>query len=161
MRTKITKRMLKQLTKIVPTNCPKSILEGLWRPLGSHPWNKVLPRLHFWWFWLHFGTPFGTTLGSLWASFFWCFFEVPFWRLWPPFGLPKHLQNETQEGVKIKTWKSLILLLFTRLLLHSGVLKMVIFQYFFGAFFWDGFWSPFWWFCLTLGVSFGLHVGHF
>ena len=47
-----------------------------------------------------FGGPFGTSLGSFWASFFWCFFEVAFWWPWPPFGLPKHLQNETQKGAK-------------------------------------------------------------
>ena len=53
-----------------PKTSPKLILERLWRPLGSHPWNKVLPRLHVWWFWLHFGTPFGTSLRSCWASLF-------------------------------------------------------------------------------------------
>ena len=103
MHTKIIKNMLEKLTKMVPKwsqTSPKSILEGVWRPLGSHPWNKMLPRPHFWRFWLHFGTPFGTISGSFWASFFWCFFEVAFWWLWPPFGLPKHLQNEAQKGSK-------------------------------------------------------------
>ena len=96
-----------------PKMVPKPLQNRAWRPLGSHPWNKVLPRPHFWWFWLHFGTPFGTSLGSFWASFFWCFFEVPFWRLWPPFGLPKLLQNEIQKGPKTRTRKSSILMTLT------------------------------------------------
>ena len=116
MHAKIIKNILEKLTKMVPkwsqnlsTIDPGGGLEATWEP----PRNKVLPRPHFWWFWLHFGTPFGTSLGSFWASFFWCFFEVAFWWPWPPFGLPKHLQNETQKGAKTKTWNSLILLLFT------------------------------------------------
>ena len=55
--------------KMGPKTSPKSILEGLWRLLGNHPWNKVLPRPHFWWCWLHFGTLFRTSLGSCWVSF--------------------------------------------------------------------------------------------
>ena len=159
-----TEHMSEKLTKMIPNgsqNLCKIDPGGVWRPLGSHLWNKMLPRPHFWQFGLHFGTPFGTSLGSFWASFFWCFFEGAFWWPWPPFGPPKHLQNETQKGVKIKTWKSSILLLFTIHEPHLRVLKIIIFWCFFGTPFWDGFWSPFWWFWLTFGVPFGDHFGHF
>ena len=80
MHAKTIKHMLEKLTKMVPK----------W----SQNLSKVEPGGG--------GTPFGTSLASFGASFFWCFFEVAFWWPWPPFGLPKHLQNETQKGVKPK-----------------------------------------------------------
>ena len=86
---------------------------------------------------------------------------MAFWWPWPPFGLPKHLQNETQKGVKIKSWNSLILRVFTTLEPHLRVLKIIIFRCFFGTPFWDAFGSPFWWFWLSFGVPFGDHFHHF
>ena len=49
-----------------------------------------------------FGSILGPPLGPVWGHFghhfFDVFFEVAFWWPWPPFGVPKHLQNETQKG---------------------------------------------------------------
>ena len=86
---------------------------------------------------------------------------MAFWWPWPQFGLPKDLQNETQKRAKTQTWNSLILHLFTTLWPHSGALKMMIFQCFFGALFWDASWCPFGWFWLTFGAPFGDHFHHF
>ena len=83
-------------------NYPKSILEGVWRPLENHPWSMVLPRPHFWWFWLHFGTPFGTSLGSFWAYVFDFFLK----RLFDGLGLHLGSQNTSKmrpkRGPKLK-----------------------------------------------------------
>ena len=55
---------------------------------------------------------FGSNLGPSWGPvrchsvcvfLFSMFFEVAFRLPWPPFGLPKHLQNEIQKGAKTKT----------------------------------------------------------
>ena len=161
----ICEKNWREWSKIDLKTFPKSILEGLWRPLGSHPWNKVLPRPHFKWFCFHFGTPFGTSLGSCRASFFCCFFEVAFWRPWPPFGLPKHLQNETQKGTPNQSWKWLFLILFITLEPQSGVLNVIFLMFFWNtvlgwllepilavlAHFRGPFWTPFW-------SLFGYHV---
>ena len=52
---------------------PKRLQNWSWRgsdrPLGSFPWNKVLPRPNFWWCWIHLGSPFGPSLTSCWVSF--------------------------------------------------------------------------------------------
>ena len=78
---------------MVPKPIQKQSWMGVWRPLWSHPWNKVLPRLHFWWFWLHFGTPFGTSLCSCRAfflyMFFWSGFLMALASIWAPKTLPK------------------------------------------------------------------------
>ena len=72
-------------------------------------------------------------LGLFWDHFCEFFFEMAFWWPWPPFGLPKHLQNETQKGAKIKTWKSWIFMLFTIREPHWRVLKIIIFRCFLGV----------------------------
>ena len=164
MHAKITKHMLEKLTKMVPKwsqASPKSILEGSGGHLGATLEARCFQDLTF----DDFGSNLGPPLGPVWAhfghQFCWCFFEVAFWWPWPPFGLPKHLQNETQKGAKTKTWISSILLLFTIHEPHSRVQKIIIFRCFFGTPFWDGFGSPFWWFWLAFGVPFGNHFGHF
>ena len=146
MHTKINKNMLEQLMKMVPKWSqnlskidPGGGLEATWEPPLKQGASKT--SLFY-----NFGSILGPPLGPFWGHFghmfFLCFFEVAFWWPWPPFGLPKDLQNETQKGVKTKTWQ-------------SGVLKIVIFCCFFGVLFWDGFleailvilahfWGPFW-----------------
>ena len=79
-----------------PQTFPTSILEGVWRPLGSYPWNKVLPRPHLWQILLHFWVPFGTSLGSFWASFFDVFLK---W-LFDGFGL--HLGSQNTSNMRPK-----------------------------------------------------------
>ena len=53
-------------------------------------------------FWDPLRDQFGVILGIIFFVFY-VFYEVAFGGPWPPFGLPKHLQNEPQEEVKIKT----------------------------------------------------------
>ena len=95
MRAQITKHMSEKLTKMLPNGSQNlSKIDpggpGVWRPLGSHPWSKVLPRPHFWWFWLHFGTPSGTSLGKCWASFFFLDgFLIALASIWAPQRPPK------------------------------------------------------------------------
>ena len=135
---------------------PGQALEATWEPplkQGASKFSSLIILPPFW-------DPLGTSLGSFWASFFWCFFEVAFWWSWPPFGLPKHIENETQKGVKTKSWNSSILLLFTRFGHIKGCWKWSFFA-FFGTLFWEGFGSPCSWIWLTFGVPFGDHVGHF
>ena len=111
-----------------------------------------------------FGSILGHPLGPVWAHFGHHFFDV--FLKWLFDGLGLHLGSQStskmrpKRGSKSKHEKSSILLLFTTLWRHSGVLNMVSFSCFFGTPFWDGFWIPFWWFWLTFGVPFGYHFGH-
>ena len=163
MRTKSIKNMLEKLTKMVPKWSqnlskidPGGGLEASWEPPLKQDASKTSLLTILAPFWDPLWDQFGVILGII----FKMIFEMAFWWPWPPFGLPKDLQNETQKGVQIKTLNSLILLVFTTLEPHLRVLKIVIFWYFFGTPFCDAFWSPFWWFWLTFGVTFGNHFGH-
>ena len=169
MLAKITKNMSEKLTKMIPKwsqNLSKIDPGGVWRPLGSHPWNKVLPRPHFWWFWLQFGTPFGTSLGSCWAS---CFFCVFFWSgflmalasIWvpktPPKWDPKGCQNQNLKFIDFAS-------IYNTLATFKGAEN-----HYFSVFFWNPvlgglwesifmilahFWGPCW---RPLGSLFGYH----
>ena len=77
-------------------NSPKSILEGLWRPLGNHPWSKVFPRPHFWRFWLHFEPPFE----PVWVHFGHHFFDV--FLKWLFDGLGLHLGSQNTSKMRSK-----------------------------------------------------------
>ena len=107
-----------------------------------------------------FGSILGPPLGPVWAHFGHHVFDVFLKWLFDGLGLHLGSQNTSKMRVKIKTWKSSILLLFTTHWPHSGVLKMVIFWWFFWthvlgwllepilmilAHFWGPFWRPFWW----------------
>ena len=136
MLAKITKNMLENWRKCLqngPKTSPESILEGVWRPLGSHPWSKVLPRPHFWRFWLQFGTPFGTSLGSFWASFVWCFLK----RLFDGPGLHLGSQNTSkirpQREPKPKSENHI----FCLYLLHFSHIQGCCISHFFRCFFWN------------------------
>ena len=133
---------------------------GVWRPLGSHPWNKMLPRLHFWWFWLHFETPFGTSLRSFWASCFWCLFEVAFWWPWPPFGLPKHLQMKPKRVPTPKAEIHRCCLYFLHFSHIQGCWKSSFFEAFLEPSFGMAFGTHFCDFG-SFGFPFGDHFGHF
>ena len=79
---------------------PKPFQNRSWRGSGGHLGATLEARCFQDIIFNDFDSHFGTSLGSFWVSFLLCFFEVAFWWPWRPFGLPKHLQNETQKGAK-------------------------------------------------------------
>ena len=98
MHANIIKNMLDKLTNMVPKwsqNLSKIDPGGLWKPLGTHPWNKVLPRPHF----DDFGSNLGPPLGPVWAHFghhflcfcmfFWGGFLMALASIWAPKTPPK------------------------------------------------------------------------
>ena len=104
-----------------PKMVPKPLQNRSWRGSGGHLGATLETRCFQDLIFDDFGSILGPPLGPIWAHFghhyffFKCFFEGAFWWPWPPFELPKHLQNETQKGVKTKSLISLILLVFTTL----------------------------------------------
>ena len=107
------------------------------------------------------GSPF---LGPFWAKrgpkiedVFMTWFLTP-WsapeRVRTLLGPQKASKNGTQNRLKRRISRSQLLLLFTTLWPHSGVLKIIIFWYFFGTPFWElwepilliftHFWGPLW-----------------
>ena len=105
MHANIIKHMLEKLTKMVPKWSqnlskidPGGSLEATWEP----PLKQGAPKTSCLMILAPFWDPRWESLGSCWASFFWRFSERAFWWPWPPFGLPKDLQNKTQKGSKSK-----------------------------------------------------------
>ena len=80
------------------------------------------------------GTPKSIKNRSFFRPVFEWLFGTTFSCFWPPFGLPKRPQNETQKGAKTRTRKTSMLSLFTTLEPHWGVLKIIIFDVFLGTF---------------------------
>ena len=83
---------------------PKPLQNRAWRGSGRHLGAILETRCVQDLIFDDFGSILGPPLGPVWGHFGHHFFDV-FLKggPWPPFGPPKHLQNETQKGVKIKT----------------------------------------------------------
>ena len=148
MHAKIVENMSEKLTKMVPKWSqhlskihPGGALEATWEPPSKQGASKTsfLTILAPFWdpLWNHFG--------FIWGIIFLIFLSA-FLKALASIWIPKHLQNETWEGVKTKSWNCLILFLFITLWPHSGVLKIVTF---------DAFLEP------SFGMPVGGHFGDF
>ena len=115
--------------KHCPKIVPKPLQNRSWRGSGGHLGTTLEGRCFQDLMFDFFVSILGSPLGPVWDHFghhFLMFFEMAFWWPCPPFGLPKHLQNETQKGAKTKSWNSLILCVITTLEPHLRVLKIII-----------------------------------
>ena len=97
---KIVPKLFQKLSKIDPGGG----LEATWEP----PLKQGASKTSFLTILAPFWDPLWDQFGVMFGIMFCCFFEMAFRWPWPPFGLPKHLPNETQKEVK-----SSILQLFT------------------------------------------------
>ena len=158
--TNICQKNWRKWSQNGPNTSPKSILEGLWRPLvslkqGAYKTSFLTILAPFW-------DPFGTSLSSCLASFFYVFLKCFF----DGFGLHLGSQNTSKMRPKrvpkthlIKKWKSNSRLHESSIQRGVGVLKIIIFSMFFWnpvlgghgepivailAHFWGPFWRPFW-----------------
>ena len=129
----------------------------------------MLPRPHFEQFWLHFGTPFGTSLGSCWA------YLLNVFLMWLFDGIGLHLGSQKTSKMRPKNkrgpkprpeinWFCFDLPHFGHI---QGCWKSSFFEFFFLTPFWDGFWNQCSLFWLTLGslletilVTFGVPFLH-
>ena len=75
---------------------PEEGLEASWEP----PLKQGASKTSFLMILAPFWDPLRDHVGFMLGIFFDVFFNVTFRWPWPPFGLPKHLQNETQKGAK-------------------------------------------------------------
>ena len=155
-----------KLTKMVPKWVPKPFQNWSCRGSGGHLGATIKARCFQDLTFDDFGANLGPPLGPVWAHFRHHVFVVflTFWWLWPPFGLPKHIQNETQKGAKDTSYQKTKIELSQQPELNpegcGGPENHNLFNVFLEPHFGMAFGTHFNDF-VSLWVSFGLHVGHF